>query len=172
MTDVRATTITAPTLTNSAIANGDTLQVAAGKLQAQVNAVITNANGREPSISAGTTVIIVTANTGISRSVSGHDVTLAGVNATGTVKGVMLLGASGDAEAFKAAGTTAQYLRGDKAWTDFATSVRGAVLTGLSTATSAAVAATDSVLTGIGKLQAQVNSLSSGSSGAIKISSF
>jgi hypothetical protein len=54
MTDVRATTITAPALTNSAIAADDTLQIAAGKLQAQVNAVITNANGREPAVAAGT----------------------------------------------------------------------------------------------------------------------
>jgi hypothetical protein len=45
-------------------------------------------------------------------------------------------------------------------------------LTGLSTAASAAVTETDSVLTGIGKLQAQVNGLSSGSSGAIEISSY
>jgi hypothetical protein len=58
-----------------------------------------------------------------------------------------------------AAGTTAQYRRGDKSWQDFATAVRAAVLTGLSTATSTAVAATDSVLAAIGKLQAQVTAL-------------
>jgi len=55
------------------------------------------------------------------------------------------------------AGTTAQYRRGDKTWQDFATSVRAAVLTGLSTAVSTAVAATDTVLAAIGKLQAQLN---------------
>ena len=55
-----------------------------------------------------------------------------------------------------AAGTTAQYWRGDKTWRDFATDVRGAVLTGLSTATNAVVAATDTVLQAIGKLQKQI----------------
>ena len=55
------------------------------------------------------------------------------------------------------AGTSAQYWRGDKSWRDFFTDVRAAVLTGLSTATATAVAATDSVLTAIGKLQAQVS---------------
>ena len=51
---------------------------------------------------------------------------------------------------------TAKYWRGDKSWRDFATDVRAAVLTGLSTATNAAVAAADSVLVAIGKLQAQI----------------
>lgn len=58
-----------------------------------------------------------------------------------------------------AAGTTAQYRRGDKTWQDFFTSVRAATLTGLSTATATAVAAADTVLVGMGKLQAQVSAL-------------
>lgn len=53
------------------------------------------------------------------------------------------------------AGTTAQYRRGDKTWRDFATDVRGAILTGLSTATNAAITATDTVLAALGKLQKQ-----------------
>lgn len=57
------------------------------------------------------------------------------------------------------AGTTAHYWQGNKTWRDFATDVRAAVLTGLSTATSAAVLATDSVLVALGKLQAQVTGL-------------
>jgi hypothetical protein len=55
-----------------------------------------------------------------------------------------------------AAGTTAQYWRGDKTWQDFATSVRAAVLTGLSTATNAVITAADTVLSAFGKLQAQI----------------
>ena len=55
------------------------------------------------------------------------------------------------------AGTTAQFWRGDKSWQDLAAAVRAAVLTGLSTATSTVVVAADSVLTAIGKLQAQVS---------------
>lgn len=53
-------------------------------------------------------------------------------------------------------GTTAQYWRGDKTWQDFATSVRAAVLTGLSTATNAVITAADTVLSAFGKLQAQI----------------
>lgn len=55
------------------------------------------------------------------------------------------------------AGTTDQYLRGDKTWTDFFTSVRAATLTGLSLVASTAVTAADTVLVAIGKLQAQVS---------------
>lgn len=54
-----------------------------------------------------------------------------------------------------ATGTNSQFWRGDKAWTDFATTVRAAVLTGLSLASSAVVSSADSVLVAIGKLQAQ-----------------
>lgn len=56
-----------------------------------------------------------------------------------------------------AAGATTQYWRGDKTWRDFFTDVRAATLTGLSTATNAAVAAADTVLVALGKLQAQVS---------------
>lgn len=55
------------------------------------------------------------------------------------------------------AGTTAQYWRGDKTWQDLATFVRSSALTGLNATLTAAVAATDSVLTGLGKLQGQIN---------------
>lgn len=53
------------------------------------------------------------------------------------------------------AGTTAQFWRGDKTWQDLATAVRAVVLTGISFASSVAVTAADSILTAIGKLQAQ-----------------
>ena len=56
-----------------------------------------------------------------------------------------------------AAGTTAQYWRGDKSWRDFFTDVRAATLTGLSTATNAVIGATDTVLGALGKLQKQVS---------------
>jgi hypothetical protein len=54
-------------------------------------------------------------------------------------------------------GTTAQFWRGDKSWQDLAAAVRAVVITGLSTATNAAIAATDSILVALGKLQAQIN---------------
>ena len=49
-----------------------------------------------------------------------------------------------------------KFWSGTKTWRDLATDVRAAALTGLSTATSTVVAATDSILVAIGKLQAQV----------------
>lgn len=58
-----------------------------------------------------------------------------------------------------AAGTTGQFYRGDKSWQDLASAVRAASLAGLSTANSSAVVATDSLLVGVGKLQAQVSGL-------------
>lgn len=55
-----------------------------------------------------------------------------------------------------AAGTTAQFWQGNKTWQDLFTQVRAATLTGLSTATNAAIAAADTVLVAFGKLQAQM----------------
>lgn len=60
-----------------------------------------------------------------------------------------------------ATGTTAQYYRGDKSWQTLSDVVLGTTLTGLSVASSAIVAAADTILVGIGKLQAQVSALSS-----------
>lgn len=60
-------------------------------------------------------------------------------------------------EASIAAGTTAQYFRGNKTWRDFFTDVRAATLTGLSTATNAAITAADTVLAALGKLQKQIS---------------
>jgi len=58
-----------------------------------------------------------------------------------------------------AAGSTAQYWRGDKTWVAFAADVLGTALTGLSVLSATVVEATDTVLVGIGKLQAQVSGL-------------
>lgn len=58
-----------------------------------------------------------------------------------------------------AAGSTSQYWRGDKSWQSFADTVRASVLTGLSTASSAVIAATDTVIQAFGKLQAQITAL-------------
>lgn len=63
----------------------------------------------------------------------------------------------GGKEPIITAGTTSEYYRGDKTWRDFATDVRASVLTGLSTVSAIAISATDSVLSAIGKLQAQLN---------------
>ncbi len=67
--------------------------------------------------------------------------------------------AAGGGEPTILPGTAAQYFRGDKTWRDFATDVRAVALAGLSTASGAVVAATDSVLVDIGKLQKQVSDI-------------
>lgn len=113
-------------------------------------------------VAAGAQVNAVTSVAGRTGSVAlaQADVGLANVDNTADAdKPVSTAQASALAgkEASIAAGSTSQFWRGDKTWQDFATSVRAAVLTGLSTATSTVVAATDSVLAAIGKLQAQVS---------------
>src|SRR3546814_2239431 len=55
-----------------------------------------------------------------------------------------------------AARPTAQYFRDDKTWRDFFPVVRAAALTGLSIVSGAIIAATDTVLGALGKLQKQV----------------
>ena len=56
-----------------------------------------------------------------------------------------------------AAGTTSQYFKGNKTWSDFFTEVRASTLTGLSTATNAVITAADTMLSALGKLQKQVS---------------
>ncbi len=55
-----------------------------------------------------------------------------------------------------APGTTAQFWRGDKTWQDLPKFIRDTAIAGVSFATNAAIAATDSVLNALGKLQAQI----------------
>lgn len=57
-----------------------------------------------------------------------------------------------------AAGTTAQYWRGDKTFTDLMTDVRATTLTGLSV-TGGAVVSTDTILQAFGKVQNQLNAV-------------
>jgi|GEM_PF-2772819 len=53
-------------------------------------------------------------------------------------------------------GTVSQFFSGTKTWRDLAVDVRAIVLTGLSTSTNAAITATDSILSALGKLQKQI----------------
>lgn len=54
------------------------------------------------------------------------------------------------------AGLASQFWRGDKTWQDLPKFVRDTAIAGVSFATNAAIAAADSVLTALGKLQAQI----------------
>jgi len=59
------------------------------------------------------------------------------------------------------AGTSAQYLKGDKTLGTLASDVLAVALSGLSTATNSAISASDTVLSALGKLQAQITGISS-----------
>lgn len=83
--------------------------------------------------------------------------TLAGFGITDAASDDEVAAAVATREPTITAGTVSQYWAGTKAWRDLATDVRAAVMTGLSTATATAVAAADTLLVAIGKLQAQVS---------------
>ncbi len=161
-TDVRAAVLTGlSTATGTAISATDSVLTALGKLQAQIN-------GKEPTIAAGSnaqywrgdkgwrdfaTDVRAAVLTGLSTATG---TAISATDSVLTALGKLQAQINGK-EPTIAAGSNAQYWRGDKGWRDFATDVRAAVLTGLSTATGTAIAATDSVLTALGKLQAQIN---------------
>ena len=143
-TAVRAAVLTGlSTATSTAVAATDSVLAAIGKLQAQVTAL-------------GTSKLDASANA-VSATKLATARNINGVPFDGTAN-ITVVDATKE-PAF-AAGTTAQYRRGDKSWQDFATAVRGSVLAGLSTASAVAVTAADTVLVGVGKLQAQVTALS------------
>lgn len=60
------------------------------------------------------------------------------------------------------------FWRGDKTWQDFAGAVRGSALTGLNLTVATAVAAADSVLVGIGKLQKQITDAATNLAGNVR----
>ncbi|MED5607789.1 pyocin knob domain-containing S74 family peptidase [Pseudomonas sp. JH-2] len=139
---VRSTVLTGlSTATATAVTATDSVLVGLGKLQAQVNnkldATATAVAAQKLAPGANINGVLFD-GTG--------DITVADSTKEPAITG----------------GTTSQFWRGDKSWVDFATTVRTVVLTGLSTATSAAVVATDTLLVGMGKLQAQINTLSTG----------
>ncbi|MGN6774789.1 SGNH/GDSL hydrolase family protein [Rhizobium sp.] len=142
-TDVRGAVLTGlSTATNTAISATDSVLAAFGKIQAQITGLSTSKLDTTATAAAATK--LATART------------INGVAFDGTVN---ITVSDSTKEPTIAAGTTAQFWRGDKTWQDFATVTRAVALTGLSTATNAAIAATDSVLVGLGKLQAQINAI-------------
>ncbi len=176
--DVRAATLAGlSTATNAAIAATDTVLGALGKLQKQITDLTTTVGGKEPTISVGTTAqywrgdkswrdlfsdVRAATLTGLSTA------TGTALAATDTVLAAFgklqkqitdLTTTVGSKEPAISVGTTAQYWRGDKTWSDLFADVRAATLTGLSTATNAVITATDTVLVALGKLQKQITDL-------------
>ncbi|WP_306603943.1 hypothetical protein [Azonexus sp.] len=79
------------------------------------------------------------------------------VNALGQWVLKLLSATDVGAEPTISAGTANDYIAGNKTIRDFGANVRMTVLTGLSTASAAAITAVDSALAAFGKLQAQLN---------------
>lgn len=136
--NVRGTVITGYVVgTNTALAATDTLLAALGKVQGQLNAKANAADAAltgvptAPTAAPGTNTLQVANTAFVQQGVAGKEPVIAG-------------------------GTNAQFWRGDKSWQDFAAAARGVALTGLSTASATAIAATDTVLGALGKLQAQI----------------
>jgi len=121
---------------NVGILATDTLGEMLGKLQAQVNAKLdANAN----AVSA--TKLVTARN-------------INGVAFDGTANITIV---DSTKEPAITADLVTKFWSGTKTFRDLATDVRDVVLTGLSTSTATAVTATDKLLVGIGKLQAQVS---------------
>lgn len=149
-----------------------------GYVSGVTSAIQTQLNGKQATITGGATTI-VSSDLTVSRALTSD---ASGKVAVSTVTNTELGYVSGVTSAIQTqlngkeatitAGTTAQYLRGDKTWQDFFTDVRAATLTGLSTATNAVIAATDTVLGALGKLQAQVSALQTSLSSKLSSVSF
>ncbi len=141
-TDVQALTINNYTVgTNTALANTDSLSAALGKVQGQINATNSSVSGKEASVTAGTAAQYYRGDKTWQ--------TLNGAAVTNTAAGN--ISATTTQAAINELDTEKQNT------SSLAADVRAVVLTGLSTATNAAIAATDSILGAFGKLQAQLS---------------
>lgn len=158
--------------TNAVLTTADTVVGAFGKVQGQLNAKANAADAAltgvptAPTAAPGTNTLQVANAAFVQQEVAA--LVAAAPGALNTLD--ELAAAMGDDANFAAstanslagkepviaAGTTAQFWRGDKTWQDFAAVARGVALTGLSTASATAIAATDTVLGALGKLQAQI----------------
>lgn len=173
-TAVRAATLTGfSTVTNAAVVAADTVLAAFGKVQAQINAHFGQGGATHPAATTAVNGFMSAADktklNGIATGAAAVGNTAATALAAAASAGASASASREDhvhprptpaeigAEPAIAAGTTAQYRRGDKAWRDFATDVRDSVLTGLSMATNAAITAADTVMTALGKVQAQIS---------------
>jgi len=146
---VRATTLAGlSTATNAAITVADTVLGTLGKLQKQITDHFGAGGTAHANATAGGTAGFMT----------GSDKTKLDGVATGATAN------SSDATLLARANHTGSQLA--STISDFAATVRSTVLTGLSTATNAAIESTDAVLAALGKLQAQITGHTGATSGA------
>jgi hypothetical protein len=177
---VRATVITGFTVgSNATLAATDTILAAFGKLQAQINYAIglaysaltsadvldedDMASDSNTKIPTQQSVKAYVDNTVTAIGAGDMDKATYDTDDDGVVNNSALLQGNNGAHYLNRANHTgtqdAASVTGTKTASfisDFAATVRSTVLTGLSTATNAAIAAADSVLVALGKLQAQV----------------
>lgn len=190
-TTVRAAVLTGlSTATSTAVAAADTILVAIGKLQAQISSNTTAIAGKADTTTVNS-ALALKADKGTTLSSYGIADAYTSTQTDARIQAVVgaapaaldtlveiaaqlandesavsaLTATVSGKEPAITTGTTSQYFRGDKTWRSFATDVLDALLTGLSTATSSAIISTDSVVIAFGKLQAQLNTLTTSVSG-------
>ena len=137
---------------NAAISATDTIVQAFGKVQAQINNLLSVKADKTTTISAGTGLNgggDLTAN----RTISHNNFGTAGTYGSASSVPVFTTEATGHVSGV----TNTQIAILAAAVTDFAAAVRSVVLTGLSLADQTEVTAADTILQAIGKLQAQIN---------------
>lgn len=137
---------------NSAVIATDTILAAFGKIQAQINNLLSIKADKTITISAGAALSgggDLSANRTISHQNFGT------ANTYGTANSVPVFTTEATGHVIGVTSTPISIL--SAAVTNFANSVLQTVLTGFSTAVGTTVLATDSVLVAIGKLQAQFN---------------
>lgn len=137
---------------NSALAATDTVLQAFGKIQAQINNLLSVKADKTITISAGTSL-----NGGgdlsANRTIAHNNFGTAGTYGSASSVPVFTTEATGHVSGV----TNTPIAILASAVTDFAAAVRSVVLTGLSLADQTEVADTDTILQAIGKLQAQIN---------------
>lgn len=135
------------TATATPVTSADNIIMALGKLEARVSSALSQitAHKNDTSNPHATTA----AQVGLGNVDNTSDVNKPVSTATQTALNAK--------EPTIASGTTAQFLRGDKTWVDFSTTVRSSVLTGLNMVSAATISATDTVLAALGQLQKQIS---------------
>lgn len=161
-TTVRGIALTGlSTATNAAIVATDTLLVALGKLQKQITddiaALSTHSSDTVKHITAAERTTWNAKLDATANAVSATKlVTARNINGVAFDGTADITIADSTKEPAITGGLVSQFWSGTKTWRDLSTDVRAVILTGLSTATNAAITTTDTILSALGKLQKQI----------------
>ncbi|WPU64936.1 hypothetical protein [Peredibacter starrii] len=140
------------------IQDGDILQWNAGGSKWEVNSVPT------PTITAGSITNTQLANSAVdSNKIVDGTIVNADISATAAIDQSKINGLTtalnGKEASLPTGGTTAHYLRGDKTWVNFATTVLGTQLAGYTAGTAIPLTSADTIPQAIGKLDAYISAV-------------